>query len=561
MNESIPVTAENWAAVDRRALQTGTDTSGPVPVEYRFRPGDADNRHLIVVFSGFAAPGGYHFAGRSLNDLRANVLWIRDHFDEHYSYYMCRDMTFDIEASVLALIERTVAGLGLTRDQVSLLGVSKGGSAALYYGLKYGYRNIVSVVPQFLIGDYVRDRANTGRYMLGQDMHQVHVDALNAAIPDMLKARGGEGHHIYLFTSEADEQYPVEIEPHLQLFWNCPGFNLIRTRSELVREHGEVSGYNLPLISSVLHALGEGAAPHLGFVENGAPPVDELTRRGHHAALRQADTMVAVLNQQDLRANYLQVSGHAFLMGDAPYGEHGITKSLIVEGGGRSWEYPLATTQAKHTHSLYFDRYGAVYPQGGFEPTEPNGIALTGVPGGAYDLSVRITSPAEGIDRRTPLVARRPFDLRRPFGNLEICLIGDAKGVRLIRRPVIGHVPADAAFSLEKHWQKDRVLHVEGVFFVHGLEAAAHGHATYYLVLRGARSTHSYRLGMSGKAAQVRRHVRRGDFNVYDFAYFATSGYKGVELRNVPPGDYEVRISMSRGGSLFSMRAGEINLV
>ncbi|MYQ43919.1 hypothetical protein GTW40_02370, partial [Streptomyces sp. SID4985] len=70
--------------------------------------------------------------------------------DGHYSYYMCRSMDFGIEDSVHRLIESTRARLGLTRDQVSLLGVSKGGSAALYYGLKYGYRNIVTVVPQFL---------------------------------------------------------------------------------------------------------------------------------------------------------------------------------------------------------------------------------------------------------------------------------------------------------------------------------------------------------------------------------------------------------------------------
>ncbi|WP_306184349.1 hypothetical protein [Streptomyces sp. MK5] len=560
MNTELPALAPNLATVDRRGVTTGTDTSGAVPVEYRFRAAEGDVRHLIVVFSGFAAPNGYHFAGKSLNGLRANVLWIRDDFDGHYSYYMCRSMNFDIEASVLALIENTMGQLGLGREQVSLLGVSKGGSAALYFGLKYGFRNIVTVVPQFLVGSYVRDRAETGRYMLGPDMPQMHVDMLDGAIPELLKRFGAQGHNVYLFTSEADEQYATEISPHLQLFWACENFNLIRTNSELVRQHGEVSGYNLPLVLGVLSALSDGAVPRLGFVENGAARADPVERQRYLAALRASDALTAVLNKQDIRGNNLLLSGHAFIPGESPHGEFSPVKSLVIEGGGRHWEFPLTTAEAKHTYSLYFDRFARDYANGGFEPEAKTGIPMTGIPGGVFELSVRVVSPAEGIDRRTKLVARRPFDIRRPFGGLEISLIGDEQRVRLVRRPVIGHFSQETAFSLEKSWLKDRTLHVEGVFFVHGVEAAAHGHANYYLVLRGAQATYSFRLGMSRKPVAVRPHLRRGDFGTYDFAYFATSGYKGVALTNARPGDYEVYISMSTGGSLFTASAGGITL-
>ncbi|WP_316742868.1 hypothetical protein [Streptomyces sp. MK7] len=560
MNTELPALAPNLATVDRRGVTTGTDTSGAVPVEYRFRAAEGDVRHLIVVFSGFAAPNGYHFAGKSLNGLRANVLWIRDDFDGHYSYYMCRSMNFDIEASVLALIENTMGQLGLGREQVSLLGVSKGGSAALYFGLKYGFRNIVTVVPQFLVGSYVRDRAETGRYMLGPDMPQMHVDMLDGAIPELLKRFGAQGHNVYLFTSEADEQYATEISPHLQLFWACENFNLIRTNSELVRQHGEVSGYNLPLVLGVLSALSDGAVPRLGFVENGAARADPVERQRYLAALRASDALTAVLNKQDIRGNNLLLSGHAFIPGESPHGEFPPVKSLVIEGGGRHWEFPLTTAEAKHTYSLYFDRFARDYANGGFEPEAKTGIPMTGIPGGVFELSVRVASPAEGIDRRTKLVARRPFDIRRPFGGLEISLIGDEQRVRLVRRPVIGHFSQETAFSLEKSWLKDRTLHVEGVFFVHGVEAAAHGHANYYLVLRGAQATYSFRLGMSRKPVAVRPHLRRGDFGTYDFAYFATSGYKGVALTNARPGDYEVYISMSTGGSLFTASAGGITL-
>ena len=101
---------------------------------------------------------------------------------------------------------------------------------------------------------------------------------------------------------------------------------------------------------------------------------------------------------------------------------------------------------------------------------------------------------------------------------------------------------------------------MEGVFFVHGVEAGERGHGQYYLVLQGGDATYSYRLGMSRKTAAIRKHVRRGDFSSYDFAYFATSGYNGVDLQRAAAGVYEVCISLSTGGSLFSASAGSITL-
>ncbi|MCX0246812.1 hypothetical protein [Streptomyces drozdowiczii] len=560
MTTALPPLVPNRAATDRRRVVTETDTSGPFPVEYRFRPADGDAQHLIVVFSGLGAPNGYHFAGKSLMELRANILWIRDDFDGHYSYYMCRNMDFGIEASVAGVIERTLARLGLGRDRVSLLGVSKGGSAALYYGLRYGYRNIVTVVPQFLIGSYVRDRPVTGQYMLGESMPQQNVDVLDGAVPDMLKARGGQGHNIYLFTSEADEQYETEINPHLQLFWACENFNFIRTDSPMVRQHGEVSGYNMPLIAGVLSALTEGADPRLGFVENGKQQVNEMERQSYLYEVRASDALTAVVKKQDIRGANIILSGDAFIPGESPYSHSMTTKSLIMESGSRHFEYPLATTEAKYLYSQYFDRFSCDYPNGGFEPESPSGISMKGLPVGTYNLSVRVTSPAEGIDRRTALVARRPFDIRRPVGGNEAVLIGDGKRVRLIRRPIVGQFSPETVFSLESSWLKDRTLHVEGALFVHGIEAGDRGHGQYYLVLQGQGSTHSFRLGMSSKAAAIRKHVRRGDFGNYDFAYFATSGYKGVDLQKAAPGVYEVYISLSTGGSLFSAAAGSITL-
>ncbi|NEC29011.1 DUF2974 domain-containing protein, partial [Streptomyces sp. SID8111] len=73
--------------------------------------------------------------------------------------------------SVITLITNVTKALGLTPGDVTLWGSSKGGSAALYYGLKYGFRNIVASVPQLRIGSFVREAyPEVGRHMLGEAM-------------------------------------------------------------------------------------------------------------------------------------------------------------------------------------------------------------------------------------------------------------------------------------------------------------------------------------------------------------------------------------------------------
>ncbi|WP_329259515.1 hypothetical protein OG223_39565 [Streptomyces sp. NBC_01478] len=258
------------ATAKGRKVIGGIDASGSHPVEYRFTHARNGNRHLMVVFANIYAPDDYGWATGILDTLRSNILWIRDRFDDGNTYYLCREMDFGVEQSVIGLITRVTKSLGLTPNDVTLWGSSKGGSAALYFGLRYGFRNVVASVPQLRIGTFVRDvYPDTGRNMLGESMADDDVRVLDAVLPDLLAAGASPETNLYLVSSPQDEQYTTQVEPFLGLLRRYPNFNLIFSESPFITDHGKVTQRNTPPLLGIAYLLVEGIAPRLGLTRHG----------------------------------------------------------------------------------------------------------------------------------------------------------------------------------------------------------------------------------------------------------------------------------------------------
>ncbi|MFK4152415.1 hypothetical protein ACI2LV_10555 [Streptomyces fungicidicus] len=270
-----------------RELITGIDTSGAYPVEYRFTHAKGGNRHLVVVFANFAVKDDYGWSNGVLNPVRANILWIRDRFRDMNSYYLCEGMDFSLEQSVIGLISKVMNALELTPEQVTMWGGSKGGSAALYFGMRYGFGNIVSIVPQFLVGTYVkRVHPKVARFMLGEAVPEENVRAVDALIPDL--ARSGVARHsnIYLLSSPQDEQYQEQVEPFLGLFQGYDNFNFVFSESPHITRHSDVTRRNVPFLMGLVNMLADGMSPRLGLVRNGyeEPDRDRSAIEGFLAA-------------------------------------------------------------------------------------------------------------------------------------------------------------------------------------------------------------------------------------------------------------------------------------
>lgn len=232
-------------------------------VIYKHKERKYDFNHIIFVFSGFlnAKPGNYDFAN-AFNDCPCDVVWICDNFEEMYTYYLCVDMDFKVENAVNEFINHTLDKLALTHRQATVTGFSKGGSAALYYGLKYNFANIVTTVPQFHIGSYVNNYwKQVAEHMMGKNYSSSNKNYLDKLLPRLLKQDTKLDRNIYLLTSESDIQYKTEIEPYLQDFAKYENFNYLKTYSAFVREHNQVTGHHVALLLSIYYALASEAIP------------------------------------------------------------------------------------------------------------------------------------------------------------------------------------------------------------------------------------------------------------------------------------------------------------
>ena len=241
-----------------------------LPIKYRFRQATYDCQHLLIVMSGFNIPDAtmYDFS-HALDNCRSAILWIKDDFENFPAYYLCNNMRFDIEQGVNLLIKGVIDFV--KPNSVTILGGSKGGTAALYFGTKLNIKNIISAVPQFNIGSYVAQGywEEVGKKMMGS-INERNTKLLDEYLPGALHKDKRKDKNIYLFTSPADKQFVTEIQPNLNILSAYENFNLIESKSIYVKEHNQVTRYNLTLILSLIYQLENGITPRLGCVRNGA---------------------------------------------------------------------------------------------------------------------------------------------------------------------------------------------------------------------------------------------------------------------------------------------------
>lgn len=117
---------------------------------------ESSKPYLIVVYSGFSPAGKpplYNYVN-TLSDVDCNKLFILD-WGPRGCYYIGKDRDHSVERSVVDLIDTISVSKGISRQQVINCGSSKGGFAALYLTLKYGYGHAIVGSPQTLVGDYL----------------------------------------------------------------------------------------------------------------------------------------------------------------------------------------------------------------------------------------------------------------------------------------------------------------------------------------------------------------------------------------------------------------------
>lgn len=347
-----------------RRVFSGVEASGAHPLEYRFAHAKNGNRHLVVVFANLNAPGEWGWANGVLDKTRANILWIRDQFDGHNSYYLCKEMDFSLEQSVIGLISRVMNALELTPDQCTMYGSSKGGTAALHFGLRYGFRNIVASVPQFRIGTFVRESMpGAARLMMGE-VTEEKVQLLDSVLADTVRTSTNRDANIYLISSPQDEQYARHVEPYLGLFQGYANFNFVYNDSPLIAGHGKVTLRNLPTMMGLLNLLVDGVTPRIGVVSNGGeqPGRDTSAIDAYLKATSQiqAEAFAAPVvtlpgGQQEIPGNQVRFAGRAPGAVRVSMWENGkyLTSPPVEPDGSWSWEPEKTWSPGRHVIRLF----------------------------------------------------------------------------------------------------------------------------------------------------------------------------------------------------------------
>ncbi|MFI9599421.1 hypothetical protein ACIHCX_05970 [Streptomyces sp. NPDC052043] len=396
-----------------RHLLVGIEASGTFPVEYRFTHAKSGNRHLVVVFANFSAPEEYGWSNGVFDNVRANILWIRDRFDGMNSYYLCKEMDFTLAESVAALILNVMRSLSLTPDDVTLWGGSKGGSAALYFGLRHGFRNIVSIVPQFLIGTYVRKtHPRVAAFMLGAGVPEENVRAVDAILPELVRSETSRTANIYLLSSPQDEQYGEQVEPFLGLFQRYENFNFILSESPFITDHTQVTRRNVPALMGILNLLVDGLPPRLGHVRNGAeePDRDRSAIASYLAATSVVrgdefppPVVTAPASREEVRRDAVRFTGHAPGAVRVVFWEHGkyLGQADVAADGDWSWKPGRAWSLGRHSVRLY------AVDAAGFQ-TARVGVDFTAVDGAAAAVPAAPAAPPASRGPVPPAAADGP---------------------------------------------------------------------------------------------------------------------------------------------------------
>ena len=193
--------------------------SGEVDVKYVFLPSYRDSDLLTIGFSGFHAEGAppkYNYLN-TLAEFDCHQLFILDDFGARGSYYICDNRDFKIERSVKKLIDAICKEHDI-KKRISV-GSSKGGSAAIYYGIKYDFDLIIAGAPQFYIGGYlkmVKSANNVLEFMAGDQTNE-SAEYLDNLIKDVIENKKEVLTKVAIWTGEKDPHCDTHAKPLAKL--------------------------------------------------------------------------------------------------------------------------------------------------------------------------------------------------------------------------------------------------------------------------------------------------------------------------------------------------------
>lgn len=200
--------------------------------------------NLIIIFTActkIGQPARYNYV-RTLDKYKCNKLFILDDFgfDNRGAYYLGKNKDFAIQNDVNLLINQVIQKLNIKRS--IFIGSSKGGYAAMYFGIGIKDSIIISGAPQYMLGDYLNlpGHQNILNYIMG-DSEESSVEYLNRVMKIKIDENRNNNNSVYLHYSINEETYDSDIK-HLVYQLDNLGINTIKDIKEYMN-HSELTKF------------------------------------------------------------------------------------------------------------------------------------------------------------------------------------------------------------------------------------------------------------------------------------------------------------------------------
>lgn len=210
---------------------------------------------LCIIFSACTRNGikaRYNYI-RTLKKYKVNKLFILDDYgyDSRGVYYLGENGKFNIEKVVEKLIKK-IKDETSTKECI-FLGSSKGGYAALYFGMSFNDSKIIVGAPQYYLGDYLKGEANCHilEYIMG-DKSYASINYLNELLPRKV-INATEKFNIYVHCSKEEHTY----KNHISYLIDDLKENFHKVETEILNysEHNDVGKYFPKYLCKILDNL------------------------------------------------------------------------------------------------------------------------------------------------------------------------------------------------------------------------------------------------------------------------------------------------------------------
>lgn len=213
-----------------------------------------NSKNLIIVFSSctrVGVKGRYNYI-RTLKNTNCNKLFILDDFgyDSRGLFYLGEDNKFEISIAVKNLLKEIVTKNNI--ENSIYVGSSKGGYAALYFGLDNLNSTIIAGAPQYYLGFYLKDAKDDRRLNQICGNNEKDISALNNVIKGKINKNHFEG-KIYLHYSTEEHTFSEHIEDLLKDLKGSK--SIIETDEKKYKNHSEVGIYFADYLVKILREI------------------------------------------------------------------------------------------------------------------------------------------------------------------------------------------------------------------------------------------------------------------------------------------------------------------